>query len=117
MKRIVAQPNIHSVAIREWAVQNEWKIIDETILKEERKIYEVLVLEKGKAHYDELELLMGPILLKEKSTIFQEKWLLELTQWKHVRQALDNADETAETIQKKIQLDRQINEVKEVLKL
>lgn len=117
VKRIVAQPNIHSLAIRQWAVQNEWKIIDETILKEEGKIYEVIVLEHGKERYDELDLLMGPILLKEKSIIFQEKWLQELTQWKLVRQALENADDTETTIKKKIQLDRQINEITEVLKL
>ena len=57
MKRIIAQPNIYSKAIREWAVYNEWKIINEHILKEDGKIYEIIVLEKGQAAYGELELL------------------------------------------------------------
>ena len=58
----------------EWAVSNGWKIIDEHILKEDGKIYEIIVLEKGIAHYDELELTVGPFLIAEKSDVFLEKW-------------------------------------------
>ena len=47
VKRIIAQPNIHAKAIREWAVSNDWKIMNEQILKEDGKIYEIIVLEKG----------------------------------------------------------------------
>lgn len=113
--RIIAQPNLYAIALREWAVRNKWKIVNEIILKEEGKIYEVIVLEKGEADYNDLELLMGPILLKEKSTVFREKWLLELNQWKHIIEALEKAEETELTIKKKNQLERQIHDVEEVL--
>ena len=66
-KRIIAQPNIYARAIREWAVSNEWKIINEHILKEDGKIYEIIVLEKGQATYGELELMAGPFLLTSKT--------------------------------------------------
>ncbi len=49
VKRIIAQPNIYARAIREWAVSNEWAITDEHILKEDGKIYEIIILEKGQA--------------------------------------------------------------------
>lgn len=74
VNRIIVQPNIHAKAIRDWAISNSWKIVNEGILKEDDKIYEVLVLERGTTSYLPEELLMGPILLKEYSPVFQEKW-------------------------------------------
>ena len=65
-------------------VQNGWKIIDEQILKEDNKIYEIIVLEKGQAKYDELEMLVGPFLLERKSDTFIEKWKRESDEWKRV---------------------------------
>ena len=85
----------------EWAVSNGWKIIDEHILKEDDKIYEIIVLEKGIAHYDELELTVGPFLIAEKSDVFIEKWKRESAEWKRVLQSLEKADETDEIIEKK----------------
>ncbi len=73
VKRIITQPNIHALSIREWAVQNGWKIIDEQILKEDNKIYEIIVLEKGHAKYDELEMLVGPFLLEREIGHFHRK--------------------------------------------
>ena len=67
VKRIITQPNIYSRAIREWAVSNGWKIIKEQILKEDGKIYEIIVMEKGQATYDELELMAGPFLIDIKN--------------------------------------------------
>lgn len=46
--RLILQPNIHAKAIREWAMVNGWAIQDEVILEEDGKIYEVLVLQRGK---------------------------------------------------------------------
>ena len=78
VKRIIAQPNIYARAIREWAVSNEWKIVNEHILKEDGKIYEIIVLEKGQSTYNELELMAGPFLLASKTDVFLEKWESEL---------------------------------------
>ena len=36
--------------------------MDEQIMKEDGKIYEIIVLMKGTSTYDELELLLGPFL-------------------------------------------------------
>src|SRR5690606_38515575 len=57
VKRLVLQPNVHAKAIREWAAANGWSIIDEEILKENDKIYEILVLEPSTSHvsYSEQE--------------------------------------------------------------
>ncbi len=84
VKRIITQPNIHALSIREWAIQKGWRIIDEQILKEDNKIYEIIVLEKGQATYGELEMMVGPFLLERKSHTFIEKWKRESDEWKRV---------------------------------
>lgn len=115
VKRIIAQPNIHAKAVREWAVANGWKIIDEHILKEDSKIYEIVVLEKGVARYDELELTVGPFLLASKTDVFQEKWEREVSEWERVLHSLEKAEETDAIHMKKEQLKKQIELVGKVL--
>ncbi|MCM3710871.1 tRNA (adenine(22)-N(1))-methyltransferase [Sporosarcina luteola] len=115
VKRIVTQPNIHAMSIREWAVQNGWKIVDEQILKEDHKIYEIIVLEKGQADYSELEMTVGPYLLEEKSEIFIEKWMRESNEWKRVLASLETAGDTVEINEKREQLREKIELVGGVL--
>lgn len=115
IKRIIAQPNLHAKAIREWAIANGWFIKDEEILKEDGKIYEVLVLEKGQVDYDEADLLLGPILMKKASSVFKEKWTKESEQWQHVLQSLQQSKETDLIVAKKNQLTRQLQIVERVL--
>ena len=94
---------------------NNWKIINEAILKEDGKIYEIIVLEKGKATYDELELLVGPYLLASKSEVFLEKWERELTEWSRVIDSLEIAEKTDAIKTKKAQLIRNIDLVGKAL--
>ena len=115
VKRIITQPNIHALSIREWALQNGWKIVDEQILKEDNKIYEIIVLEKGQGTYNELEMMVGPYLLERKSDIFIEKWKRESDEWKRVLSFLENADETDEIHEKKEQLRKKIQMIGGVL--
>ncbi|MFS0575246.1 tRNA (adenine(22)-N(1))-methyltransferase TrmK [Sporosarcina sp. 179-K 3D1 HS] len=115
VSRIITQPNINAKVIREWAVSNGWFIVDEAILKEDGKIYEVLVLERGHAAYDELELLVGPFLLDRKTDVFMEKWTREVQEWERVLQSLEVAEETVMIQSKKAQLMRQIELVGKVL--
>lgn len=117
VERIIAQPNIHAKSIRKWAVANGWKLIAERILKEDEKIYEILVLERGKATYKKLELLVGPFLLEEKNDVFLQKWESEVAQWRHIVHSMEKAEETPELLQKKERLNDKIQLVKKVLEL
>ncbi|GKV54314.1 SAM-dependent methyltransferase [Sporosarcina sp. NCCP-2222] len=115
VKRIIAQPNIHAIAIRSWCMDNGWTLVDERILKEDDKIYEILVLEQGQGTFSELELLVGPFLLAEKSPVFIEKWTRELEEWKRVLRAIENAGHSDEAFAKKSQLQSKIEMVGKVL--
>ncbi|MGV3467304.1 MAG: tRNA (adenine(22)-N(1))-methyltransferase [Heyndrickxia sp.] len=118
-ERLVLQPNIAAISIREWCIEQKWQIIAEEIIEEDQKIYEILVLEKSKENMPytltEAELLMGPILMKEKNNVFQAKWLQESQQWKRILESLEQAAESPETVKKKTQLQKNISMVEEVI--
>ncbi|MFD3447703.1 tRNA (adenine(22)-N(1))-methyltransferase [Microbacteriaceae bacterium 4G12] len=118
--RLVLQPNIGAHNIRQWLIENNWELIREKILKEDGKIYEILVAEKGEANSPysdekERELLMGPFLLQEKSAVFIEKWSHELRSLRKIHEQLEQAGETEEANMKKQEIFQKIRMVEEGL--
>lgn len=77
IQRLILQPNNREDELRLWLSQNGFQIVAETILTENQKFYEIIVVESGEENLTEQELRFGPYLLTEKSTVFQEKWQRE----------------------------------------
>lgn len=102
--RLILQPNIHAKVIREWALVNGWAILDEAILQEDDKIYEVLVLQRGDESLTEAEILLGKHLIAEKSDVFVQKWTKEIANWERVLQSIEKAEITAEIESKRAEL-------------
>lgn len=121
VRRLVLQPNINAIAIRQWLVEYDWELIAEEIVEEDNKIYEVLVAEKGvplKPYRDvsfEAGLLFGPFLLQRKETTFKKKWMLEKKNWKRIYEQLESAAPSLETEEKKLEVAKKISLVEEVL--
>lgn len=122
VERLILQPNVGARSIRIWLIENGWQLIREHILEEDKKIYEVLIAEKGNPaapySYDdnkESEILLGPFLKKEKNEVFIKKWMLELAKWKKILEQLDQAASNEETAEKKEELTKKIKMVEEVL--
>lgn len=120
VSRLVLQPNIAAGTIRKWLLEHNWELIDEAMLEEDGKIYEILVAEKGDplkvyGKLLEAELLLGPILLKKKPAAFEAKWRSELENWKKIHKQLENASPTVQMVEKKQELLQKINWVEEAL--
>jgi tRNA (adenine22-N1)-methyltransferase len=121
VQRLVLQPNIHAIYIRQWMLDHNWELIDEEIIEEDNKIYEILVAEKGspKRPYQtyslESGLLLGPLLAKKKSDVFQKKWSQECIHWRTIVKQLEQAGHTYENNEKYRELTNQIKLVEEVL--
>ncbi|WP_298830237.1 tRNA (adenine(22)-N(1))-methyltransferase TrmK [uncultured Planococcus sp.] len=117
VERLILQPNVHAKSIRDWAAANDWVITEEEILKENEKIYEILVLEKtlSPVLLTQQQLLMGPELMKQKTEIFREKWIRESEQWKNIVASMEATAQTMEIIGKKQELIEKIQLVEEVL--
>jgi tRNA (adenine22-N1)-methyltransferase len=121
VKRLVLQPNISAVSIRVWLLNHGWELIEEEILEEDGKIYEVLVAEVGDPlkPYEKENLpsflLMGPFLAKKKETPFIKKWQGEAGNWRRIIGNLEKAADTPENIEKKKELENKIQMVEEVI--
>lgn len=120
VKRLILQPNVGAYVLRRWLHDNNWKLVSEDILKEDGKIYEVLVAEneadKGVySNHFESEILFGPYLLKEKNEVFHEKWELEKKNWQRILKQLEKAEQNAPTMEKKKEIEMKLKMVEEVL--
>lgn len=106
-ERLILQPNIGEKTLRTWLKENNYQIIAEEIIEENKKIYEIIVAEKKEQpiDYSEKELMFGPFLLEEKNAAFSAKWQRELKQREVILEQLKNASEQNryETIQQEVE--------------
>ncbi|MBY8912937.1 tRNA (adenine(22)-N(1))-methyltransferase TrmK [Bacillus sp. YC2] len=120
-ERLILQPNIHAVHIREWLYREGYELIDEAILEEDGKCYEVLVAESGDrdAPYQNMTMpagmLAGPFLLKEKNEVFIKKWSQELTHTEHIYEQISIAAKDGQNHEKLTELKERIALLKEVI--
>ncbi|WP_027963457.1 tRNA (adenine(22)-N(1))-methyltransferase [Halalkalibacillus halophilus] len=75
-KRLILQPNIDAASIRQFAINHHFQIVEEEIFNEDGYIYEIIVLEPSLSQVvlTNKEIYLGPQLLKEKNSAFQQKW-------------------------------------------
>ncbi|MFB1080643.1 tRNA (adenine(22)-N(1))-methyltransferase TrmK [Jeotgalibacillus sp. JSM ZJ347] len=118
VKKLILQPNISAVSIRHWLLENGWQIKDEKILEEDRKIYEVILAERSTVRQplSQQELLLGPILLKEKTSAFITKWEHELIQLRNIQKQMEMAEQSSSLTEKKKQLEQKIVLIEEAIK-
>lgn len=107
-ERLILQPNIGEKTLRTWLKENNYQIIAEEIIEENKKIYEIIVAEKKEQpiDYSEKELMFEiAFLLEEKNAAFSAKWQRELKQREVILEQLKNASEQNryETIQQEVE--------------
>lgn len=92
VSRLVLQPNVGEDNVRRWLIENNWQLIDETIIEEDQIIYEILVAVRGEPllpyinqerTVDEL-IRIGPFLWREKAPVLLQKWQRECNKWKQI---------------------------------
>lgn len=113
MERLILQPNISERTVRIWLEKNKYAIIAETILEENKKIYEIIVAEKKQEPVvlSEKDRMFGPFLLKDKSSILKKKWRTEKKKRELILKKLQQSNRQDK--KKKI-IQREINLIQEV---
>ncbi|MDT2595887.1 tRNA (adenine(22)-N(1))-methyltransferase TrmK [Enterococcus dongliensis] len=114
-ERLILQPNVGERQLRTWLVNENYQLTDEAIVAENQKIYEIIVAEKVETtpEYSAKELFFGPVLLKEKNSIFLEKWRHKLIKSEKILASLRQSDQD---VAKKIEnVAQEIKWIKEVL--
>jgi tRNA (adenine22-N1)-methyltransferase len=73
VSRLILQPQVAGGALRLWLLQNGWALVDERLVEEENRIYEIIVAEPGIQEIPtELELELGPIILAKEDPLLRE---------------------------------------------
>lgn len=74
-ERLILQPNGGEQPLRQWLMDNDYRILHEEVLRENRFDYEIIVADRsGPAVYSEQELLFGPLQMQARSAAFLRKW-------------------------------------------
>ena len=82
-ERLILQPNGGEQPLRQWLMENGYRILSEEVLRENRFDYEIIVAERaGAVMYTAEELYFGPLQMQARSPAFLLKWqrLLRLKQ-------------------------------------
>lgn len=110
--RLVLQPNNAEENLRRFLAEANYTIIEEAILEENDKTYEIIVAEyrKEQVEYTQSEYLFGPILLNKRSEIFIKKWLNEKDKIEKILEELSHSEnqEKIEYFKEKIQKIKQV---------
>lgn len=123
IERLILQPNVGEELVRKYALEHGWELIDEEIVEEDDRIYEILSFVKGNANrpYEnqqypiELLLKVGPYLLHKKDSVFYKKWRSELVKRQQVIEQLKQATNPTATA-KRAKFIAEYNMLKELVK-
>lgn len=78
--RLILQPNLDANVLRTFLMKNQFEIVDEKIVLDEKKFYEIIVVQPSQTPvvYNELDLEFGPVLRRQSSCkVFEERWQKE----------------------------------------
>lgn len=133
VRRLVLQPNVGEDILRKWLYSHHWVLVEEFILEEDGKIYEVLIAEPAEATEltnervyaermitDRIQLStnwllrMGPWLTQSPNSVFYDKWRSELEKMAHILQSLSRSDLTT-AADKASEIQSDIEFIEEVL--
>ncbi|HEX8593844.1 MAG TPA: class I SAM-dependent methyltransferase [Pseudomonas sp.] len=115
LERLILQPNGGEQPLRQWLMDNGYRILDEEVLRENRFDYEVIVAERsGPVVYSCEELFFGPRHMQLRSPAFLLKWqrLLRLRQQTLTRLA---GAQRAVPEEKKLEVQQQVRWITELL--
>lgn len=91
-ERLILQPNGGEQPLRQWLMENGYRIVCEELLRENRFHYEIIVAERdGPVAYTAEELYFGPLQMQERSQTFLEKWQRMLHQKQRTLSSLAHA--------------------------
>lgn len=133
--QLVLQPNIGEDAVRYWLSDHGFIIVDEAILEEDGKIYEIIHAHKsehaaqlneqlydpnklGLYLPDEIKKIllyrMGPFLTIEGTPVWHKKWKLEIEKLNMILKSLEQST-TSQSLFKKHSTQQEIKMISEVL--
>ncbi|WP_434647644.1 tRNA (adenine(22)-N(1))-methyltransferase [Pseudomonas sp. D1-2] len=114
-ERLILQPNGGEQPLRQWLMDNDYRILCEDVLRENRFYYEIIVAERdGPVMYSAEELYFGPLQMQARSPVFLAKWQ-RMLRLKHKTLANFAQAQQAVAEEKVQELARQVRWINELL--
>lgn len=133
VRQLILQPNVGEEIVRRWLFEHDWYLLEENIVFEDGKVYEILHAKKEKKAVElnqslysldslackpflsvDLLFRMGPHLTRNPSAPFYLKWKREMEKWRKICMRLSHS--TLETSKQKLTAFQQdIDEMRRVL--
>jgi tRNA (adenine22-N1)-methyltransferase len=89
LRRLVLQPMVGAGVLRHWLVEHNFHIVDEQLVKDDGRIYEIIVAELGvEPVWRDLVLEFGPVLWGKKDPLLREYWQEILAHFRKVQSNL-----------------------------
>ncbi len=92
--RLILQPNVAEDKVREWLNNHQYQIIDEALIEENEKFYEIIVADYTDEPLPTLatdQVLFGLFIQDQYQAIFNKKWQTELKRTTFVLNQLEKA--------------------------
>jgi tRNA (adenine22-N1)-methyltransferase len=107
LTRLVLQPMIAASLVRKWLIDNGWAIIDEALVREEGRLYEIIVAEYGEAAPLEPALYeIGPMLWEKKPPLIKEHIARLLNEARSVVTQMESSQEAVKTAKYQLYLQK-----------
>lgn len=100
----ILQPNSNSELVRKKLQDIHYRIVDETIVDDGKKFYEIIKAIPGNCMLTETEIFFGPINLKKRETAFKSKHGKRLALLKSVLQDMNECSSSFSTVSAEIKL-------------
>lgn len=113
VQRLILQPMRWVSEVRIWITQNGWTIINEDIVFEDDKFYEIIAAEKGQSELTKEEVEFGPMLLSEKHPLLNQYIAAQITTLKDLEHDLEGKD-TTKVLEKRMELRSRISYLEKV---
>lgn len=110
--RLILQPNNNQTALRKLLMEQQFEIEEEVIVKENRKYNEIIVASRSSeiVHYNEDDLIFGPVFLEKKPAEFLEKWQIRYDHNQSILGKLDH-EKHQEKVKELTRVAKQIGKV------
>ncbi|MDQ7790685.1 MAG: class I SAM-dependent methyltransferase [Clostridia bacterium] len=115
VKRLVLQPMNRASALREWLYGHGWRLIDEELVAESGRLYEIIAAEPGEASSpDDVVLELGPLLWKNRHPLLCDHLAGLIEKYTKILEGMDRA--LASDADKKAEIGARVQRLKEMMK-
>ncbi|MEG0283579.1 MAG: class I SAM-dependent methyltransferase [Erysipelotrichales bacterium] len=112
-KRLILQPNINAKGLRNWLIENDFKIINDDLVKDNDIIYQIIVVEgNGNEEYSSLEYEFGKYNLINNNNLLKEYMNLKVSKNNEILSKMPEDNEKYEYFKKiNEEMEEYLNEI------